>query len=111
MSAPKYTKGEWYATGWNVCAKIKDVLRGPLPLVCKCAGASDAETKANAERIAKCANACKGIPDPETVVPELVEFAKEVARLTSVYSETSLSFGVINTKAEALLVKVEGGAL
>jgi hypothetical protein len=33
---------------------------------------------ANADRIVACVNACKGIPDPEETIPELVELARQV---------------------------------
>jgi len=34
---------------------------------------NDRQYRHNAERLADCWNACKGIPDPETTVPMLVE--------------------------------------
>ena len=35
-----------------------------------------AENQANARRIVECVNACAGIEDPETVIPQLIESAR-----------------------------------
>ena len=112
----KHTPTPWYHTGWNVCSRTVDPVRGTLPLVCKCEGASNDERVANAKRIVACVNGCKGIEDPETTVPELIALVKAAEGLVSFALQSSSSKGQVDeaiewgTRSENLLAKLKGGA-
>ena len=61
----------------------------------------------NAQRIVSCVNGCKGIPDPETTVPELVKQLKTlICRADSEYP--SEEFEELTGEAQRLLAKIGG---
>ena len=71
------------------------------------------ENAANARRFAACWNACEGIADPETALPEMLEFLRkavleirqgEFAELTP-----STLHAWADDFAEPLLAKIDGG--
>ncbi len=47
---------------------------------------SDEESIANVERAVSCVNACAGIPDPETTVPELVAALRSICEQVHQYA-------------------------
>ncbi len=71
------------------------------------------EAEADAERAVACVNACAGIPDPETTIPELVDALREcLEQHKGVYRYGLAPRSALSTiyeKARAVLAKLEGG--
>lgn len=81
-----------------------------LPLIAEVMGRSNTDgegSQANADRIVQCVNGCKGIPSPETMVPELVTM---VCRLRDYIVDTREDElpPPCERDAEKLLAKLEG---
>ena len=64
--------------------------------------ADDNRARANANRIVACVNGCKGIPDPETDVPELVAALRDIGD----YLGDSADAHRLAQKARAALAKL-----
>lgn len=75
MSETKYTKGRLVADHYNTCDGRHHYMVGVIDtftvvaLTGKVGAGDDEESKANAERIAACWNACAGIPDEVLAAP------------------------------------------
>lgn len=76
--------------------------------------AEDEERGANALRIVSCVNGCKGIPDPETTVPELIAALRTCYAALSDHVQYEDDEGSLEgdafREASAVLAKLEGGA-
>lgn len=75
MNNQKWTAEPWKAFNNSVVGQVtSESWIGSEP--CRIAdtyGDNDTEAEANAKRIVDCVNACKGIQDPVTAIPTMVE--------------------------------------
>jgi len=114
MSEQKHTPEPWnvlhdkeYDTWWVVDNTPVDGDNIAQVEYDKIAPGPDRETMiANARRIVQCVNGCAGIPDPETIVPELVyalEKLMDGTKWDSVWGQLDLG----QQLARAVLAKLE----
>ena len=104
----KHTPEPWATWGLNAIVDTREeIIAVSLP---RAEDVADSNTQvANAARIVACVNGCAGIPDPETLVPELIEALWDLVRAHEVEMGPSALQLRIDL-ATGVLAKLEGGA-